>query len=114
MVSGMKKIKVKHLPPEGLVKDWDQLECEDYTLADFVEIPHSDIFEKARAVSAYVKDYFRKEYYTYCRILIGPAKNRVNIHDRWTNQLKKMIMMGSNNFLGLSYRPEGIAEGKKA
>lgn len=108
----MKKTKVD-LPKEGLI-DWSSLECEDYTLADFVEVFSTDLFEKARAVSAFVKDYYEKRYYTYCRILVGPAKNRSLIFDRFTQQQKEMIMMGSNNFLGMSYHPDVIKVGQEA
>lgn len=96
------------------IMDWDSIKCEDYTLGDFLEIPSTDIFEKAKAVNAFTKDYFKKGYYTYCRILTGPVKNRVKIFDRFSQQVKEMIMMGSNNFLGLSYHPDVINAGKQA
>ena len=112
MVPRIKKTKVD-LPKEGLI-DWASLQCEDYTLADFVEVYSTDLFEKARGVSAFVRDYYEKRYYTYCRILMGPAKNRSLIFDRFTQQPKEMIMMGSNNFLGLSYHPEVIKAGQQA
>lgn len=101
-------------PPKGGLKDWNNLQCEDHTLADFLEVPSTDIFEKARATGSFVRDYFKKGYYTYCRILLGPAKNRVKIFDRFTQRVKEMIMMGSNNFLGLSYHPEVIKAGQEA
>lgn len=110
----MKKGQVKNPPEKKIPANWEKIECENHTLADFVEMPHRDLFEKARALTAYVNDYDQKKYYTYCRVLTGPAKNRVMIQDRWTNKPKEMIMMGSNNFLGLSYRPEVIEAGIKA
>lgn len=94
--------------------DLKNIKSEGYNLADFIEVPSTDIFTKAEALSYFVKDFYDKGYYTYSRILLGPAKNRVKIFDRYTQKVKDMIMMGSNNFLGLSYHPDVIRVGREA
>jgi len=115
--------KLKKIIKENILKetgkkvkkelDTFSIKCQNHTLADFLEVPSQDIFTKAKACYEFYQDFLDKGYYSYCRVLLGPAKNRVRILDKRTNKVKKMIMMGSNNFLGLSYHPDVIKAGKK-
>jgi len=90
------------------------MDSDKYTLADFIEYSDTDIFKKTEIFYEYAQDYIDKKYYTYFRTLLSPCKPRVKILDTYTGKEKEMIMLASNNYLGLSYRPEVIEAGIKA
>ena len=90
------------------------MNSDDYSLGDFIVYNDPDIFAKARLFQEYSEDYIQKEYYTYFRPILGHCGPRVKIFDRYTNGEREMLMMASNNYLGLSHRPEVVEAGKKA
>ncbi|MBN2040899.1 MAG: pyridoxal phosphate-dependent aminotransferase family protein [Spirochaetes bacterium] len=96
------------------VKNTGRLNSDYYTLADFNDLESDDIFDKALSKYWYIYDYKEKGYYTHQRPLITACDNRVLIKDPWTNKIKEMIMMGSNNYLGLTNHPKVIEAGIKA
>jgi glycine C-acetyltransferase len=87
------------------------MDCDNYSLSDFIEFNDKDIFKKASVFFEYAQDYIAKKYFTYFRTMLGVCKPRVKILDRYTGKEKKMIMLASNNYLGLSSRPEVIEAG---
>lgn len=90
------------------------LDSDKYTLADFVEYSDRDLFAKTRLFWDYAEDYKRKGYYNYCRRLLTPCQNRVTILDDLTGRPKEMVMMGSNNYLGLTTHPKVLKAGREA
>jgi len=92
---------------ESLTEEYT-LNSDNYTLFDFSKNrdDDDDIFTKASPVWAYEQDFKRKGFYTYRRQLISSSKNRVVIYDEQTGKEREMIMMGSNNYLGLAAHPK--------
>lgn len=90
------------------------MDSDQYTLADFIEIPSKDIFEKMRLFCEFAQDLSQKRFYTYRRILLTPVQNQVTVLDRFTGEKKKMIMMGANSYLGLTTHPKVVEAGIKA
>jgi glycine C-acetyltransferase len=91
-----------------------RLNSDNYTIADFHDLDSSDIFAKTIPAYWYIYDYKEKGYYTHQRQLLSPCENRVKIKDPWTGQAKEMIMMASNNYLGLTTHPKVIEAGINA
>jgi glycine C-acetyltransferase len=91
-----------------------RLNSDNYTLADFIDMESRDIFDKAIAYFEYVEDYKRKGFYSYQRQLLSPCENRVIIKDPWSGETREMIMMASNNYLGLTTHPKVVKAGLEA
>ncbi|MCM8813177.1 MAG: pyridoxal phosphate-dependent aminotransferase family protein [Candidatus Omnitrophica bacterium] len=87
-----------------LAQGW--LDSEEHTLADFLEYPDSDLFTKAKLSYLYIQDMKRKGVYQYQRPLMSACENRVLMYDEQTGWTREMIMMASNNYLGLATHPK--------
>ncbi|MBN2533742.1 MAG: aminotransferase class I/II-fold pyridoxal phosphate-dependent enzyme [Spirochaetales bacterium] len=90
------------------------MDSDNYSLVDFIEYNDPDIFKKAHFFYEYAEDYIAKKYFTYFRTLLTSCNPEVTILDRYTGKKKKMIMLASNNYLGLSSHPEVIKAGQEA
>lgn len=90
------------------------MESDNYSLADFIEYNHPDIFKKTELFYEFYTDYKNKASFTFFRPLLTASGPKVTIRDNHTGKKKEMIMMASNNYLGLASRPEVIEAGKKA
>ena len=91
-----------------------EINSDQYSLADFIEVPSKDLKEKMRLYYQWEQDMKRKKYYDWRRILLTPIRNRVIVADRVTGEKKQMIMMGSNSYLGLTNHPKVVDAGVKA
>jgi glycine C-acetyltransferase len=87
------------------------MDSDKYSLADFIEYNDEDIFTKTNLFYDYARDYIDKRYFTYFRQLLTSCSPRVTIMDRYTGREKEMIMLASNNYLGLSTHPAVIEAG---
>ncbi len=92
----------------------EKINSEEYSLADFVALSDKDIFAKTRPCYAFVEDLKVKGKYSYRRKLLAACENRTVIYDDFTGAEHEMIMMASNNYLGLNTHPEVIESGIKA
>jgi len=93
------------------VPGWDS---RNFSMADFYEFPDKDIFAKATPFWHFVQDTLKLQHNTYRRTLIGPNGHRVRILDPYTGQEREMIMMASNNYLGLTTHPRVVEAGRRA
>lgn len=79
---------------------------DHFTMADFYDCPEPDLFAKAEPLYHFIDDWRSKKTYTYRRLLKTAAGTRVAVEDEPLHPLRHMIMMASNNYLGLNCRPE--------
>ena len=91
-----------------------EINSDDLHLADFIQLDDPDLFAKTKPFLALTEDTRKKGYYSYRRPLLSACKNRVIIYDEMTGKEKEMIMMASNNYLGLTTHPKVVEAGIKA
>lgn len=82
------------------------INSDHFTQADFFESDSPDLFEKAVRFSAFLDDWRSKGTYTYHRCITTATASRLMISDPAVREGKSVINMASNNYLGLSTRPE--------
>lgn len=90
-----------------------QVNSDLHTLADFSDIPDKDLFKKADVYWEYGMDMVRKGFDRYRRPLTSSSGHSVTIADDFTDQPKEMIMMASNNYLGLTSHPKVVQAAKQ-
>ena len=83
-------------------------------LSDFTELPNRDIFAKTAPFYEFTEELAVHEYHHWSRVLTSPSEHRVKILDQYTNEVREMIMMASNNYLGLTTHPAVIEASRKA
>jgi glycine C-acetyltransferase len=98
----------------GSSPEEEKINSDDFTLADFINIPDKDLFAKTEPFWEYVEDVKRKGYYIYRKLLLSSSQNRAKIFDEITGKEREIIIMGSSNYLGLNTHPKVIEAGKKA
>src|SRR5690554_4968295 len=81
------------------------INLEDKNLTDFLELPDRDILAKTQPFFEFTETLVRKEFHHWNRILTSPSERRIKILDRYTNSEREMVMMASNNYLGLTTHP---------
>ena len=86
----------------------------DLSLADFYTLPDPDIFAKTRAFYDFAGLQKAVGHYAYRRTLLSASQNRVVILDHVTGRPREMVMMASNNYLGLVTHPRVVAAGVEA
>lgn len=86
----------------------------ELTLADFYAAADPDLFAKTRAFYDFVATQKKVGHYVARRTLLTASRNRVVISDPRTGQPREMIMMASNNYLGLVTHPRVVAAANAA
>ncbi len=79
---------------------------DDFTLADFIEGDGSDLFDKTSKFAPFFADWQGKGTYLYRRVLTSPCSDVVSVEDRGGGISRPMVMLSSNNYLGLNTHPE--------
>jgi len=92
----------------------DEIDSTQHSLADFFGGPERDVFAKAGVFWRFAEDVRRRHHYTYRRTMVGPNENRVNVSDPNTGEVREMVMMASNNYLGLTTHPRVVEAGRLA
>jgi glycine C-acetyltransferase len=87
---------------------------DERTLADFFNLPDRDIFAKTRPFFQFCEGVRDRGHYLYRRTLIGPSANRVLVRDEERGTTRSMVMMASNNYLGLTTHPRVVEAGLDA
>jgi glycine C-acetyltransferase len=91
-----------------------KIDSDLFTLADFMK-GDGNVFEReVPDFYHFLEDGRQKRRFHYERPLLSGCKNRVVIYDYYSKSPKEMIMMASNNYLGLSTHPQVIEAGIRA
>ncbi|MGE5553523.1 MAG: aminotransferase class I/II-fold pyridoxal phosphate-dependent enzyme [Betaproteobacteria bacterium] len=83
-------------------------------LADFYELPDRDIFAKTRPFWEFTEGLKAEGQFFYRRTLVDGSANRTRVFDPLTGKVREMVMMASNNYLGLTTHPKVVEAGIKA
>ena len=81
---------------------------ENFTLHDFIEVKGETLEERVTPFSQTLKEFSDRGWTMYARELVSAPGPRVKVKDPLTGQISSMIMMGSNDYLGLSHHPKVI------
>lgn len=90
------------------------INSDDYTLADFFKSENPDLFAKTEAFSLFLDDWQRKGTYSYHRLIRSACTTTATVRDRLTGFDRKMLVLASNNYLGLNTRPELVKAATEA
>lgn len=79
-----------------------------------MEWPHQDILAKTHPFYEFTEELTVHEFHHWSRVLTSPSERRVKILDPYTNTIREMVMMASNNYLGLTTHPAVVEAARKA
>ncbi len=77
------------------------------SLKDYYQVP-GDLFAKAHAFSDYLASIRARKHDLYRRTLHSNSEHRVWVRDEFTGQVREMVLMASNNYLGLTSHPKVV------
>jgi len=103
----------------GLIRDINDLakkknNLENKTLADYLYFPSDDLFDKTSLFTEAFDLSNTKNFQMFSYYMNSPSSPVASFIHRKTKESKEMIMMGSNNYLGLTKHPDVIKAGVKA
>lgn len=78
---------------------------ENFSLHDFFQVGGPALSDRVKPFSTYLRELNDQGYELYAREIVGPTGRRVLVRDPVTNRTRSMVMMGSNNYLGLVNNP---------
>jgi glycine C-acetyltransferase len=101
---------------QNIISEWEEIEIkyQGKNLSDFADFPDPNILAKTYPFYEFMEEMAEQEFHHWSRILSSPSEHRVKILDRYTNEAREMIMMASNNYLGLTTHPAVVEASKKA
>jgi 8-amino-7-oxononanoate synthase len=86
--------------------DINNINCDDYSQADFFEFASDDLFEVADYFWEFVQDGVRKQYMVYGQPILTAPIAEFDLYDRYTDSVRKFLNFCSYNYLGYSWHPE--------
>jgi 8-amino-7-oxononanoate synthase len=91
-----------------------ELGSDKFNLSSFIENEYSnvDLFDRVREFSIFFREWEKTHKYGYNVVREKSKGNRVNIKRKRKNGRTDYLMMGSNDYLGLSCHPEVIEAAK--
>jgi 8-amino-7-oxononanoate synthase len=91
-------------------KDFDinNINCDDYTQADFADFQSDDLFGVREYFSKFLEDATKKKYMVYGNPIMTAPRGEFEVFDRYTNSVRKFYNFCSYNYLGYSVHPEVI------
>lgn len=94
----------------------EELGSDKFSLAHFVETEFTnvDLFDRVRKFDVFFSDWEKSKKYAYKTERTASKGPRVNLSRKRKNGRHDYIVMGSNDYLGLSSHPEVIAAAQKA
>jgi len=86
--------------------DITNINCDDYSLADFFQLESDDLFEVTDYFWEYIQDAVKKEYMIYGQPVTTAPVAEFDVYDRATDTVRKFLNFCSYNYLGYSCHPE--------
>ena len=80
------RLAVDYFSVREMGMEVEEINSDDFSLADFVELDDPDLFAKTRPFLACTEDTKKKGYYSYRRPLLSACRNRAIIYDEMTAQ----------------------------
>ena len=102
------------MSPASQMPPAEEMDSRRYSLADYYGGPDRDLFAKADAFATFVADVYARRHLNSRRTRVGPNENRVTVIDPYTGELRDMVQMASNNYLGLTTHPRVVDAGRLA
>lgn len=87
---------------------------ENFSLEEFIATEGATLIERVKPFSDYFRSLAQTGHLLYSREIVGPSENCVQVRDTERNTVREMVMLGSNNYLGLTTHPKVIEAVKKA
>ena len=78
---------------------------ENFSLQEFFTFSGATLHERLKPFNEYRESTRKQGLALYGREIIGPTGTRVQVRDTVTGSVRSMLMMGSNNYLGLANHP---------
>jgi len=78
---------------------------ENFSLQEFFASEGKSLLERVQPFSEYLHATRAQGLALYAREIVGPTGTRVEIREPSTGKLRSLVMMGSNNYLGLANHP---------
>ena len=80
--------------------------AENFSLADFIQSTEATLMGRVVPFSRYYQQNLATGKALYCREIMGPCEHRSQIRNQRTGKIREMVMLGSNNYLGLTTHPK--------
>jgi len=92
----------------------EKMDTTRLSLANFMGFHDKDLLKKTKIFYQFMQESRKLGYDTYRRPLVSGTGNRVMVRDEMMGDVREMIMMGSNNYLGLANHPKMVEAAEKA
>jgi 8-amino-7-oxononanoate synthase len=86
--------------------DMNNVDCDDYTVADFSDFESDDLFEVSEFFWGMYLDGVRKKYWVYGQPVMSTPKDQFDVYDMYSDSVRRFLNFCSYNYLGYSYHPE--------
>ena len=90
------------------------INSDDFTLADFIDGDSPDLFAKTREFAPFFADWRGKGTYLYRRVVTSPCSDVVSVENIHDGTSREMVMLSSNNYLGLNTHPQVMEAARAA
>lgn len=86
--------------------DLNNVNCDDYTVADFNEFDSDDLFEVSEFFWELYQDGVRKKYMVYGQPIMSAPVAQFDLYDMYTDSVRRFLNFCSYNYLGYSTHPK--------
>ena len=83
----------------------NQMNCDDYSLADFLKFENDELFDVTNYFWEYFQDSIKKKYMVYGLPIITAPVSEIKVFDIYSNSIKHFLNFCSYNYLNYSYNP---------
>ncbi len=90
------------------------MDSRNYSLADFMTVPDTDIMGRAKHFREYLKDVEDRKHLQYRRVSTDGSGPVMRVRDRYSGKIREMVYLASNDYLNLTKHPKTIAAGREA